>query len=170
MTATKTPNANIAKRSEAGMTRWNIMDELADVRRRMDDIFNRPFGYTPLARLFPDSEFNFTPPVDIYTTDAAVFVYASVPGFTPESIHVEATGDTVSIRGERKQVYDADKAVPEQQSGMMEESTFNIHFSLPAEIDPNKVKCTLNHGILNLEMPKTEHAKTKSVKVQVKAG
>jgi HSP20 family protein len=169
MTATKTPNANLTKRPEAAVTHWNLLDELTDMRRRMDGIFGHPFAYTPLSRLFTDAEINSAPPVDIYTTDNQVLLYASVPGFTPESINVEATGDTITIRGERKQVYNADKAVPEKQSGSMEESSFNIQCSLPAEIDPNKIKCTLNHGILHLEMPKTEQAKHKSVKVAVKA-
>ena len=51
---------------------------------------------------------------------------------------------------------------------MLGESRFRIHCTLLVEIDPNKVKASFRDGILELEMPKAEQAKTKSVKVEVK--
>jgi len=166
----KTTQANaLAPRSETGLTRWNYRDEFAEMRRYMDDLFSRAFGYTPLSRLIPENGFNEEPPVDIYTTDDKVMVHTALPGYTPEAIEVEATTNTLTIQGERKARYDTDKVVPERQSGMMGESRFRIYFTLPADIDPNKVKASFRHGILELEMPKTEQAKTRSVKVEVKS-
>ena len=128
-----------------------------------------PFGYMPQATFFPGSGFNFEPPVDIYTTDNEVSLYATLPGFKPEEINVEATVDTITVCGERKSLYDSDRAVADKQTGLMEETKFHIQCSLPAEVDPNKITSTLHNGVLHLQMPKTESAKTKSVKVPVKA-
>lgn len=164
-----TPNTALTTRTEAGLTRLSPWDEFAVLRRQMDDLFSRAFGYTPLSRLIPENGFNYEPPLDIYTTDDKVVICAALPGFTSEQIEVEATSDTITIHGERKALYDMDKTVAEQQSGLMGESRFRIQCTLPAEIDPNKVKSSFRNGILQLEMPKTEQAKHKAVKVAIKA-
>lgn len=159
----------LAPHVEPGMTRWTPWQEMTDLRQQMDNLLSRPFGYTPLSQFIPSGNFEYEPPVDIYTTDDKVFLYATLPGFTLDSIFVEATPEEITLHGERKALYDQDKAVPEQQSGTMGESRFRIQCTLPAEIDPNKIKATFRNGILELEMPRTDQAKTKTVKVAVKA-
>lgn len=165
----KAQSTALAPHVEPGMTRWNPWQEMTDIRRQMDDLFSRSFGYTPLSQLIPGSAFSFEPPVDIYTTDDKVFVYATLPGFTLDAINVEATPDTLTVHGERKALYDQDKAVPEQQTGSLEERKFRIVCTLPAEVDPNKIKAMFKDGMLTLEMPKAEQAKVNTVKVAIKA-
>lgn len=169
MVGKKTQNTALAPRAEAGMTRWTLWNEMTDIRRQMDDLFSRAFGYTPLSQLLPGNGFNFEPPVDIYTTEDKVFVCAALPGFTADAIDVEATPDTIIIQGERKALYDGEKTTSEQQSGYFGESQFCIQCTLPAEIDPHKVKSNFHDGILELEMTMTEKEKNKGVKVAVKA-
>lgn len=164
----KAASTTLAPRTEPGLTRWNPWSEWDEIRRQMDNLYSRAFGYTPLSEMIPVSGFNFEPAVDIYTSDDKVFAYAALPGFTPDAIHVEAGPDSLIIHGERKALHDTDRSVPEQKNGVTEESQFRIQCTLPAEIDPNKVKANFKNGVLELEMPKTEQAKTKSVKVTIK--
>jgi HSP20 family protein len=151
----------------AGLTQWNPWNEMAEMRRQMDDLFSRAFGYTPLSHLIPSEAQIFEPDVDIYETDDKVLLDASLPGFAPDQINVEATGDTVTIQGERTAFNEDEKAVQHRQSRISGFTRFSATYSLPAEIDPNRVKATFRNGMLHLEMPKTEQARTKGVKIHV---
>lgn len=167
MITKQTPTTALAPRTEPGMTRWSPWSEFATLRHQMDDLFSRAFGYTPLSRLMPEEGFAYEPPFDIYTNDKEVMLCAALPGYTPDQIDVQAAPEVITIHGERKAIYDADKTVPERQSGMLGESRFQIHCTLPVEINPNAIKATFHNGILELKMPKTEQAKSKEVKVKV---
>ena len=147
--------------------RWTPFEELTEMRRQMDDVFGRMFGYTPLARLIPTEPIPFEPPVDIYEVNDKVFLLASLPGYPPEAIHVEATPETVTIFGERKPLVEFKEAIPYRHAGLNEAVTFKAVYTLPVEVDPNKVKATFLHGVLHLEMPKAEWVKPKTVKINV---
>ena len=49
-------------------------------------------------------------------------------------------------------------------------SRFSASYTLPSEIDPNQIKANFRDGILTIEMPKTEQAKSKAIKVNVAGG
>jgi HSP20 family protein len=135
----------------------------------MDDLFNRSFGYTPLGGLMTTGIQTHEPLLDIYSTDDQVTVYCTLPGYTAEDVHVEATADTLTIYGERKSIPNIDNAVAERSSGHLGESRFRVQCSLPCEVDPRKVKAYFKNGILHAEMPKSETARIKAIKVPVKA-
>lgn len=159
----------VVRRSEGGLARWSPWDEFAELRHRMDDLFSQAFGYTPLSRLIPTETMEFEPAVDIYEVNDKVLVFASIPGFEPKQINLEVTPETITFTGERKAIYEDEKAVSHRVSGLSGQCNFKFYYTLPVEIDPNKVKATYTNGILKLEMPKTERARTKSVKVNVQA-
>ena len=157
----------LAGRSESALTRWSPWDEFTALRRQMDDLFSRSFGYTPLSHLLPSEPRMFEPDVDIYETDDQVRVFAAVPGYAPDQINVEATNNTLTIQGQRKPLYEDENAKAHRQSWQGGFSQFNVYYTLPAEIDPNRVKATFRNGILELEMPKTEPTRLKGIKVNV---
>ena len=49
------------------------------------------------------------------------------------------------------------------QSGQYQQA-----FTLPAPINPERVEASVHDGVLNLSLPKTEHAKARTIKVNVK--
>ncbi|HZT43265.1 MAG TPA: Hsp20/alpha crystallin family protein [Chthonomonadaceae bacterium] len=159
--------ATIARRTPPAPARWSPFEELTEMRRQMDDVFGRMFGYTPLAQLIPTETVVFEPFVDIYETNDKILLFASLPGYAPENINVEATGETITIFGERKPLFENEKAIPHKQVGLVNAGSFRASYTLPIEVDPNKIKATFYHGVLQLELPKTEKARTKTVKVNV---
>ena len=163
------PTTAVARRGEGGMTRWSPWEELTELRHRMDELFSRAFGYTPLSRLLPGEPMEWEPEVDLYETDTNVMAFTAIPGFEPKEIHIEATPETITITGERKAIYEDEKAISHRLSGLSGKCSLKVGYTLPCEIDPNKVKATFHNGVLQLEMPKTEAARTKSVKVNVQA-
>src|SRR5258708_4299631 len=111
------PSADLVRRNEGGLAHRSPWNEFAEMRRQMDDLFSRGFGYTPLSLMIPESStMGWEPDVDIYETDDKVVVIAALPGYTSEQIQVEASGDTISIRGERNPFYENDKAVSHRQA------------------------------------------------------
>lgn len=170
MNATKPQGTALAPRRNAGLTRWNFWNEMSDLRREIDELFSRSLGFPSGFPTFAEEISALEPPIDLYSTDDKLTLYAALPGFTADGIEIEATADTITVKGERKALHDADKAVPEQQAGVSSEGRFRINCTLPEEINPNKIHATFKDGILNIEMPKTERAQKQSVKISVKAG
>jgi HSP20 family molecular chaperone IbpA len=150
------------------IVRWNPIEELTDMRRRMDDLFNRDFAYTPLSRLFPTPTelYTFEPIVDCVPTDTTLEVFVLLPGFTPEAIHVEVQPTNLIINGERPPL-SAIKPVRYVPNWATVEATFAINYTLPIEVVPTEVKATLQNGILHLVLPIAEKARLHSVPVKV---
>ncbi len=142
-------------------------EELAGMHRQMDEIFSRAFGFTPLSRLLP-SETLQMPDIDIYEKDDKVIVQAVVPGFTTSDIKVEATPDFIHLEGERKSETEAEDMRQHQRSKWSSFTRFQATLPLPTEIDPSKVNAKLENGVLKLELPKSEQARQKSVRINIK--
>lgn len=164
----KTQGNVLAPRNTAALTRWNPFDELAEMRRQMEDMWRTPFGYTPLPRLFEEFREN-EPDADIHETDKDFQILVSLPGYQPSEIHVEATENGITIQGERKALYDKEAKTTHRNSGLSESSSVDIRYTLPAEIDTGNIKATFNNGILQLELPKNVQANAKNVPVEVLA-
>lgn len=160
----------LARPAEGGVSHWSPWSELSELRHQMDDLFTRAFGYTPLSRMIPSEPAGFAPDVDIWESNGSVVLTAALPGFTRDQINVETTSDAITIHGERKPLFDNEKAKHFRRSWVSDYCQFNATYSLPTEIAPNKVKASFRDGILRLEMPKTEEAKTKAVKVNITSG
>ena len=163
----KTPeNVALTRPVEGGFTRWNPFEEFNELRNRMDDFFGRGFGYTPLQRIIPNEPFYFEPPVEFYETETGVELYLAVPGYIPAEINVECAVDSIIIYGERKPL-SIENVQVKNQGVVTGESRFRVVYHMPVEIDPVHVKAVFTNGILHLVAPKTEMAKTKSIKVPV---
>lgn len=166
MTRNKEQSTTLSRHPPGAPTVWNPFEEMTTLRREMDDLFARGFGYTPLSQLLPSNAFNFEPPFEIKNLDDKVQIFLGVPGFKAEEIQVVATDYSVQITGERKALTEETR-IEGEKSWLSGESRFSIAFTLPGEVDPNKSKATVYDGILTLEIPKTEQAKMKSVKVAI---
>jgi len=94
-------------------------------------------------------------------------LFAAVPGCSPDSIHVEATTDTVVVQGERQPLYENEKATVHRQTWLSSSGSFSVSYSLPCEIDPNRVKASCKNGVLELTMTKPEQARPKTVNIKI---
>jgi HSP20 family protein len=152
MNTTKTQGTAITPRRNSGLTRWSLWNEMAELRREMDELFNRSFGYPTVFPLLPEEPVAYEPAIDLYSTGDKLVLYAALPGFTAENVEIEADANSITVKGERKAWHDADKAIPEQQAGVSSDRRFNVVCTLPAEINPNEIKATFKDGILNIEI------------------
>ena len=157
--------SGLARRiGETGLGIMSPWAELEQVRGRMDDLFSRFFGYTPLSRLIGPTVFQ--PVADICESSDSVMVDVYIPGLSREQVDLSVTSNTVTVSGEWKAPYADRKDVVCHMTGFGT-GKFEAAYTLPVEIDPNKCKAVYRNGVLQITLPKTEAYKTRSVHVRV---
>jgi HSP20 family protein len=147
--------------------RWQPYNETVSLSDVMDRILNRAFVH-------PFSDFDLASywdgtrpmPIDVIEDKDGYTVKASVPGIKPEDLDINIENNVVTIRAERKAEENKDEDTvrwQERYYGKLERC-----FTLPVEVDADKVKAELEHGVLKLSLPKAETAKPKTIQVKAK--
>jgi HSP20 family protein len=134
------------------------------MRREMDDVVTRAFGFTPLGRLYPETASRAALPVEFWETEEQYQLRAHLPGLSREDINLETTANKVALWGERR------AQTPEDAKVHLSTATygsFRFEYELPLEIKPDEVKATYRDGILEVVLPKIELPQAKSVKVNI---
>ena len=146
------------------LVRWEPFRDLTDVRFAMDRMFERS-----LARPWPILRWEPAPAqlaIDLYETDDAVGVTASLPGVKAEDVQVSVTGRTLTISGETKDASEENEGSyyrQERRSG-----AFQRVITLPVRVEADKAEATFEDGVLKLELPKVAEVKATTIKVAPK--
>lgn len=103
------------------------------------------------------------PAADIIETKNDYTVKLEVPGIPKENINIEFQGNSLVVKGERKE----EKEVNEEKYHRVERfyGSFSRSFMLPSDVAPDKIKATLTDGILELVIPKSEEKKAKAIAI-----
>jgi HSP20 family protein len=108
----------------------------------------------------------FSPSFDVAETADAVRVTAELPGMTVKDIDVSIDSGSLVISGEKKEEHETKEKnmhVSERVYG-----SFRREFPLPNGFDEAKIKAGFSKGVLEIVLPKTEQAKSKGKKIDVK--
>jgi len=150
------------------LVRWDPFRELERMREEFDRWFERLFEEVlpPVRRRAPRAEaVAITPCVDVYETEKEVVVKAELPGLTKKDVEVQATEDSVTIRGEFKK----DEEVSEEGYYRRERrfGRFERMIPLPAEVKPEEAKAKFENGVLEIRLPKAKEApKAKRIEIE----
>jgi len=131
--------------------------------REMDDLFDRFFRDWPWSRFTGEGR-GWAPAVDMVDRPDEIVVRADVPGLSEKDIDVTVDSGILTIRGERKDEWEAkedDYYASERWVG-----SFSRSLSLPSGVDPDRIKATLKHGVLEVRIPKTKQAAGKRVEIK----
>jgi HSP20 family protein len=103
--------------------------------------------------------------VDVYQTDDEVIVEAEMPGVSKDDIEVTVDGSTLTLKGEKKQ----EREVKEENYYRSERSFGMVSrtIELPADVKSEQATAKITDGVLKIQLPKTEEAKRKAVKLKV---
>jgi HSP20 family protein len=106
---------------------------------------------------------NWKPVVDIYDNEDKFVINAELPGVDKKDIVIDVKGRFLTLKGERS----SEKEVKEDKYYRRERAngSFERVFTLPAEIDPDKIKADYKDGILKIDIPKPEEQKPKQIAV-----
>ena len=105
------------------------------------------------------------PRVDVLEDETGITLLADLPGVPREHLELKVEGDTLLVEGvvatpmpqELKSVY-AEVRVPR----------YRRSFTLSRELDAGRIEANLKDGVLNLRIPKQEHARPR--RIDVRAG
>lgn len=107
-----------------------------------------------VARTGGSSAYSFVPKVDVFEDENAFEVQVAVPGMNKEDFKIDINEDRLTISGERK--YSKERKENNFRSVETSYGSFSRTFTLPDNIDVNKIEATYNNGILELTLPKDE--------------
>jgi len=103
-----------------------------------------------------------TPPVDIYETEGNLVLIADLPGVSKDSLDVSLGDDTLTIQG-RANHYAAGDLIQREYELL----NFFRQFELGEKVDRSRITAELKHGVLTLNLPKAEVAKSRKIGVKV---
>ncbi len=147
------------------LMRWEPLREMLTLQRTMDRFLDEFLG-RPLAQV--EATWVLTPHVDLYETDDAIVLKATVPGVKPEDLQVSITGDVLTLRGEVRE--DAEEEGATYYLRERRYGTFSRSIRLPAPVVADEAEATFENGVLTLVLPKAEEARPKIIEVKGKKG
>ena len=146
------------------IVRWDPFRELSTVQDRMNRMFNDIWGRSRST----DEDYisgSWMPAVDVRETKDSLEISAELPGLEPKDVEVSVENGVLILKGSRR----FEKATEGETYHRVERAygSFERSFSLPTNVDPEKVHAAYRHGVLHLTLPKREEAKPRSISIRV---
>ena len=135
--------------------------------RRFEDFIRRPFSMmeSPWWTRWPGLAGEVTPAMDIYEEGDDIVVKGEMPGMKKEEIHIDINERSVTVSGEKKK----EEKVERKDYVHLERTygSFARTFAIPAEVRTDKARATFKDGVLEVRMPKTAEAASRTRKVPI---
>ena len=144
------------------LIRCNPIRDMYSFRKLINHMFDNSF-YPAHKDDEESSIWNWKPVVDIYDNDNNIVIKAELPGVAKQDIVVDVKGRFLTLKGERS----SENEVKEDKYHRKERAygKFKRVFTLPAEVDPDKIKADYKDGVLKIDIPKPEKQKPKQITV-----
>jgi HSP20 family protein len=119
---------------------------------------------------FPSFGFNyensFSPRIDISEKDDKILVEAEIPGVKKDDLKITLQDNILTIKGEKKK----EEESKDNNFYRSERSygSFSRSFTLPVEVNTDKVDAKFNDGMLMIELKKVEQKKVKEKLIELK--
>ena len=134
---------------------------LFDLNREMGRLFGDLLdGRLPV--LAPDAQGGPFPAINVWESDADVFVETEVPGLKMDDIEIQLLGSELSIKG-RREALKNDGVTHHRRERFS--GSFERELTIPVEIDAEKVRAELHDGVLTITLPKAAAARPKKIEV-----
>jgi HSP20 family protein len=143
------------------LIKWDALRETENLLDR----YNRPSQLLPQRGQELLSTGEWCPSVDISETEQEFLIKAELPGLHKEDVKVNMKDNVLTLQGSRKQ----ESETKGLHYHRIERSYGNFlrSFTLPENIDTNKLKANFNNGILEIKIPKSETAINKSIEIAI---
>lgn len=102
-------------------------------------------------------------PVDVVEKDDAIVARLDLPGVRKDDLTIEVDDGVLTVRGERS----AEREVSGAGFERIERSfgRFSRSLRVPRNVDAERIEAKLDHGVLELRMPKTEETKARRIEI-----
>ncbi|MEE4264689.1 MAG: Hsp20/alpha crystallin family protein [Desulfobacteraceae bacterium] len=144
------------------LVKWNPWREMPTLPGRFNRFFNDPFFH--IGPMADENDLGmWNPAVDLYEKDDHYVIKAELPGIDKNNVKIDLKDRLLTLSGERTY----DNEVKEENCYRRERSygKFQRVFTLPADVDSDKIKAEFKNGVLQIEVPKPEEKKAKRVTI-----
>ena len=144
------------------LTRWNDAPVMS-LRDAFSQLFDNSFAPTLSNGM---TSYQSGAAANVWETGEEYQIAVMMPGVDPDKVNLTTVGNTLMIDGA------LELGTPEGAKSVWQEfgpAQFRRQLTLPAEVDSDKIKAMYRNGILLLTVPKAEHAKPRSIKIQAAA-
>lgn len=108
-----------------------------------------------------------TPRVDVRETPDAYILDMDLPGFTEKDVEINLKDRVLSISSKLQEKQEEKKEgewlIKERRS-----SCFSRRFTLPQDIDAEKVTAEFKHGVLSVDIPRKPEPQAKQIAISVR--
>ena len=142
----------------ANVTRYNPFNEAVSLREAMDRLFADSFISPNVAGLAS----NRGAGANLFETSESFILQIPMPGVKAEEVEITAQQDTLSLK------WTTNLQVPEGAAALwhgFQSGQYQQSFTLPSPINSEHAEAHYTDGVLTLSLPKAEHAKARTVKV-----
>jgi len=120
---------------------------------------NQPQNTTPSR-----SNRAMVPRVDVLEDQTGITLLADLPGVSKDQLELKVDGDTLLIKGT---VGALTQEGLEPTYAEVRLPLYRRSFTLSRELDTSRIEANLKNGVLNLRIPKQQHAQPRRIQVQV---
>ena len=138
------------------------------LQNRMDYLFDDFLDrlYLPFVSPPQDGAVAISPRVDVVESPEDYKFSIEIPGVEQKDIDIELAENTLTISGEKRsesKQEGKDNVVREERSY----GKFRRTFSLPFEVDADRVSATFKNGVLHVALPKSEKVQAATRKIEI---
>ena len=141
--------------------RWDPFRDIETLRDKMNRLFEDAFSSRGEGKDLIAS--TWSPSVDIYEDENTIVLTAEVPGLDENDINIKIEDKTLTLQGERK----FEKDTKEENYHRIERSygSFYRSFTLPHNVNVDKIIAKHENGILKITMPKKAELQPRKIKI-----
>ena len=145
------------------LIRWAPRRDLMGIQGEMNRLFDDFFGLP--RKVEDEGRTNWTPRVNIEEVEDRFEITAELPGMKRDDVKIEVKDHVLTLTGEKKVENEKkDRNVYLYERGY---GRFCRTFTLPVNVDADKIGAEFNDGLLRIDVPKTEEAKPKEIEVKI---
>lgn len=132
------------------------------LQQQINDLFDFP-RFPEMQGLF---DRRISPAVDVVEHPDHFTVECDLPGIEQKDIDLSIASGVLTIKGEKKGERVNEKAKVFRKETW--EGSFQRTVALPATVDAEKVEATYRDGVLAIELPKKEEARTHKIELKAR--
>ena len=145
------------------ITRFDPFKEFANLQERME-YFNRVLNGNSESEA--RSKIDFIPTVNTREADDAYYIEIDLPGVKKENVSIDVNDNIITISGERK--VDDERKNNEFYRVESIYGKFERSFTLPDDVDTDKIEAKMENGVLIVKIPKMQVVDKAPKKIEIK--